>query len=229
MLLHGAGGVGQLWHHQLLAFPKAVAPDLPGHPAGEGLASVPAIAAWVDRFLEDRGRVVLGGHSLGSAVALQAALDAPRRLLGLILMGAGARLRVRQEFFEFIRRDSDEAVEELLRWWFAPGASPRIVARARAALRTVSPAVLEADLRAADGFDVMDRVREIAYPTLVICGEEDRLTPLKYSEYLRRAIPGARLVTVPQAGHMVMLEQPRAVNAAIADFLRTVESPCSST
>lgn len=225
VLLHGAGGRGQLWQHQLLAFPRAVAPDLPGHPAGDGLASIAALAAWVRRLLEERGpgRVVLGGHSLGAAVALQAAFDAPERLRGLILIGAGARLRVRPEFFELIRAGTEEAVEELLRWWFAPTAAPRVVARARRALRSVSPAVLLADFRAADGFDVMQRVREIALPALVICGEEDRLTPLKYSEYLREAIAGAHLATIPRAGHMVMLEQPRAVNAAIAGFLRTLE------
>jgi pimeloyl-ACP methyl ester carboxylesterase len=70
----------------------------------------------------------------------------------------------------------------------------------------------------------MDHVHEIALPTLILCGEEDRMTPLKYSEYLRDRIPGARLVVIPRAGHMVMLEQPRAVNEAIAEFLRPFET-----
>ena len=226
VLIHGGGGVGLLWQNQLLAFPRAVAPDLPGHPDGPGLSTVADMAGWVRRFMDDRGLVpcVLGGHSLGSAVALQAALDAPDRLRALILVGAGARLRVRQEVFDQIRADYAAAVEELLRWWFAPEAAPRVVDRARRALRAVPPTVVHDDFWAANRFDVMDRVHEVVLPTLILCGEEDRMTPLKYSEYLRDRIPGARLVVIPRAGHMVMLEQPRAVNEAIAEFLRPFET-----
>ena len=227
VLVHGGGGVGGLWQNQLLAFPRALAPDLPGHPEGPGLSTIPDMAGWVRRFIDDRGLApcVLGGHSMGSAVALQVALDSPEHLRGVILMGAGARLRVRQEFFDLIRTDYEAAVEELLRWWFAPEASPRVVERARRALRVVPPTVVHDDFWAANRFDVMDRVQEVSVPTLILCGEEDRMTPLKYSEYLREHIPGARLVVIPGAGHMVMLEQPRAVSEAIAEFLRPFETP----
>lgn len=226
VLLHGAGGLGQLWQNQLLAFPEAVAPDLPGHPTGPGLSSVSDLAGWVLQFVATTvpAPCVLGGHSLGAAVALQAALDAPARLRGLILLGAGARLRVRPEFFDLLRRGYSEAVEELLRWWFAPAAPPRIVDRARQALRAVAPAVVYDDFWAADHFDVMARVREITVPTLIICGEEDRMTPVKYARYLHEQIAGSRLVIVPGAGHMVMLERPRETNAAIEEFLGTLRS-----
>jgi len=224
VLVHGAGGLGRLWQNQLLAFPGAVAPDLPGHPAGPGLSSVPDLAGWVLQFMAMTvpAPCVLCGHSLGAAVALQAALDAPARLRGLILLGAGARLRVRPEFFELIRSSYPDAVEELLRWWFAPAAPPRIVRRARQALRAVAPAVVYDDFWAADHFDVMARLREILVPTLIICGEEDRMTPVKYARYLQEQIAGSRLVIVPGAGHMVMLERPRETNAAIAEFLGTL-------
>lgn len=227
VLLHGAGATGRVWQHQLLAFPRAVAPDLPGHPGGSALTSIAEMAAWVRRLLGERGQgpVVLGGHSLGSAVVLQTALEAPERLRGLILIGAGARLRVRREFFDLIRSDFGAAVDELLRWWFAPEASPRAVARAREALYALPPAALDADFRAADGFDLMDRVREIALPVLIVCGEADRMTPVKYAEYLRDQIAGSHLEIIPRAGHMVMLEQPRAVNEALTGFLRRFENP----
>lgn len=227
VLLHGGGGVGQLWQNQILAFPNALAPDLPGHPEGPGLSTVPDMTGWVLRWIEahDPAPCVLGGHSLGGAVVLQAALQFPQRLRGLILIGAGARLRVRPEFFELLRTDFDRAVDELLAWWFAPQAAPRVVARARAALRAVAPTVVHDDFWAADRFDVMDRVHEIALPTLIVCGEEDRMTPVKYSEYLHQRILRSQLVVIPGAGHMVMLEQPRAVNGAIAEFLRRFEPP----
>lgn len=224
VLIHGAGAVGQIWQNQLLAFPRAVAPDLPGHPAGTGLSTVPDMAAWVLDFLAQQGleRCVLGGYSVGGAVVLEAALSAPDRFRGLLLIATGARLRVRQEFFDLLAGDYDAAVEELLRWWFSPGASPRVVQRARRALRMVSPAVVHDDFWAANQFDVMDRVGGITLPTLVLCGEEDKLTPVKYSEYLHRRIAGSQLVVIPNAGHMVVLEYPRATNDAITAFLRAL-------
>lgn len=222
VLIHGAGGVGQLWQNQLLAFPRAVAPNLPGHPDGPGLSTVSDMAAWVARFLEIEriDRCVLGGYSVGGAVVLEAALTAPDRLRGLVLMSTGARLRVRQEFFDLLAGDYEQAIEELLRWWFSPQASPRVVDRARRALRTVSPAVVHDDFWAANQFDAMERVGTIRLPTLIICGEDDRLAPVKYGEDLHRQIAGSHLVVIPAAAHLVMLEQPRATNDAIAAFLR---------
>jgi len=105
VLIHGGGGAGQLWQNQLLAFPHAIAPDLPGHPEGPGLSTVADMAGWVLRLIDERGigPCVIGGHSLGGGVALQAGLDAPERLRGLILVGTGSRLHVRPEFFEQLR------------------------------------------------------------------------------------------------------------------------------
>ena len=224
VLIHGAGAVGQIWQNQLLAFPHAAAPDLPGHPGGTGLSTIPDMAAWVLAYLAQQGleRCVLGGYSVGGAVALEVALSAPDRLRGLVLIATGARLRVRPEFFDLLAGDYGAAVEELLRWWFSPGASPRVVDRARTALRMVSPAVVHDDFWAANQFDAMARVGGITLPTLVLCGEEDRLTPVKYAEYLHSQIAGSRLVVIPHAGHLVVLEQPRATNEAIATFLRSL-------
>jgi pimeloyl-ACP methyl ester carboxylesterase len=231
VLIHGAGAVGQIWQHQLLAFPRAVAPDLPGHPGGAALSTVPDLARWLLAFLDEQPQGggpgipagwVLGGYSMGGAVALEAALEAAPRFRGLILIGTGARLRVRQEFFDLLAADYEAAVEELLRWWFTPEASPRVVDRARTALRAVSPAVVHDDFWAAHRFDAMDRVGRIALPTLIICGEEDRMAPVKYSEYLHAQIAGSQLVVIPRAGHLVVLEQPHAVNGAIAAFLHTL-------
>ena len=222
VLIHGAGAVGQIWQNQLLAFPRAVAPDLPGHPSGAGLSTVSDMAAWVLEFLtrQEIERPVLGGYSVGGAVALEAALSAPQRLRGLLLIATGARLRVRQEFFDLLAGDHGRAVDELLRWWFSPATPPRVIERARSALRILSPAVVHDDFWAAHRFDALDRVAEITLPALVICGEQDRLTPPRYAEYLHEKIAGSQLVIIPNAGHMVVLEQPRATNEAIAAFLR---------
>ena len=56
----------------------------------------------------------------------------------------------------------------------------------------------------------------------MLCGEEDRLTPLHFSQYLADHIPTAELKTFPGAGHMVMLEKPLAVARALNDFLAAI-------
>jgi pimeloyl-ACP methyl ester carboxylesterase len=62
-------------------------------------------------------------------------------------------------------------------------------------------------------------LKEIRVPTLVICGDEDTITPLAEAETLQRGIAGSRLVVIPRAGHLANLEQPEAVNQALREFL----------
>ena len=75
------------------------------------------------------------------------------------------------------------------------------------------------DFVASNGFDILARLPEIDCPTVVVCGTQDHMTPPKYSEALRDAIPGATMALVPGAGHMVMIEQPAAVSAALRALL----------
>jgi pimeloyl-ACP methyl ester carboxylesterase len=62
-------------------------------------------------------------------------------------------------------------------------------------------------------------VEKIDLPTLIICGEEDELTPVKYSGFLHERIRTSRLETLPHAGHMVMLESPDAFNLKVKEFI----------
>jgi pimeloyl-ACP methyl ester carboxylesterase len=80
--------------------------------------------------------------------------------------------------------------------------------------------MLYRDLSACNIFDVMPRLSEIHLPTLIICGDEDRLTPVKYSQYLHSHIAGSTLCILPDAGHYVFREQPEAVNGAIEEWMQ---------
>ncbi len=79
--------------------------------------------------------------------------------------------------------------------------------------------MLYRDLAACNAFDIMTRIHEIQLPTLIICGTEDRLTPVKYSQYLHDKIVSSTLHIIPDAGHYVMREQPEAVNHVIEDWI----------
>jgi pimeloyl-ACP methyl ester carboxylesterase len=83
--------------------------------------------------------------------------------------------------------------------------------------------MLYRDLSACDTFDIMAQLAEITLPTLIVCGEADRLTPPKYSMYLQQHLSRSTLRILPDAGHYVMYEQPEATNQAIAEWLQTIE------
>jgi len=227
LFLHGAGGDATLWEHQENRFREERAVlrlDLPGHgsSAGEGEKEMYTYGEWVrDTCREVVGEkpCVLVGHSMGGAIAMALAVERRLPLAGLVLVGTGAKLGVTPVVFRLLREDFEGFVRTIDGAALGPDAPAEARQRVTASLRRCSPETIHGDFAACDRFDIRDRLKEILVPTLVICGEEDRLTPLRSSEYLHREIAGAHLVTVPGAGHMVMLEAPDAVNEAMARFL----------
>jgi pimeloyl-ACP methyl ester carboxylesterase len=224
VLLHGAGGSSDDWPPELRSLPgrRVLAVDLPGHGAALGPAprSIGSLAAAVEALLDASGvaQAAVAGHSMGGAVALSLALSRPERVAALVLVATGARLRVAPELLAAAASPDGLAVAagRLADRSFGPAASAEARdARARA-MAALPAGVLHGDLAACDAFDVMDRLVELGVPTVVVCGTEDRLTPPRYASFLAERIAGARLVLVPGAGHLVMLEEPRAVAAAIA-------------
>ena len=65
----------------------------------------------------------------------------------------------------------------------------------------------------------MKEVEKIVLPTLILCGEDDQLTPVKYSQFLQSRIKGSKLEVLPNAGHMVMMESPQVFNEKIREFI----------
>jgi pimeloyl-ACP methyl ester carboxylesterase len=226
LFLLGSGGTYRNWLPQVRHFApvsRVVALDLPGHGAseGNGAESIAAYRDWVEAFMDAAGieQAFLVGHSMGGAIALAFALKAPARLKGLGLVGTGARLRVHPSILEGLRGNPEQAAGLLSQWFYAPSSGADLPAQGKKELLKGSLAVLEKDLRACDAFDVMKEVDRIRMPAVVVCGAEDRLTPVKYAQYLHDRIPGALLAVIPGAGHMVMLEKPDEVNRALAACL----------
>jgi pimeloyl-ACP methyl ester carboxylesterase len=226
VLIHGAGGSHLHWPAELRRLPGATvyALDLPGHGRSEG-PSCDTIEAYVSTlmgFLDATGtrRAVLMGHSMGGAIAQMTALLHPERVVGLVLVGTGARLRVAPAILEGVLGDFETAIDLITRFAWAPDAPAELTRLGHATLAATPPQVLHGDFVACDTFDVMERLGEIGAPTLVIAGTADHLTPQKHGAYLARHIPDARLVTIEGGGHMMALEQPGAVAAAVAQFIQ---------
>lgn len=225
-LVHGAGGWAGGWIRQLEALAdtaRVVAMDLPGHgrSGGTPAATIAEHVAFVRAFVRALGleTVVLGGHSMGGAVALAYALADPSDLAGLVLIGTGARLRVLPQIFDMLERDYRGALRFITDRALSPK-TPRALAETMASQAAERPhAAMVADFRACDGFDVMTRLAELSVPTLVLCGADDQMAPPKYAEFLRENIRGAELAVIADAGHWVHVEQADDANAKISEFL----------
>jgi pimeloyl-ACP methyl ester carboxylesterase len=75
------------------------------------------------------------------------------------------------------------------------------------------------DLMVIDQFDVQDRISTLKPPLLLIRGLDDPSAPEAYEQEIHQAVPGSQYITLRQAGHFPMAEQPAVVNQAIAAFL----------
>lgn len=230
IFIHGAGGTHLHWPAQVRRMPgqRILALDLPGHGKSDGVGSqsVADYARAMVEFLDAAGlnRAVFVGHSMGSAIALTLALDFPKRVLGIGLVGSGARLRVSPQILESTASEAmfPVAVKLINDAEFGPSVNPRLKELAAQRMAEIRPSVLHGDFLACNEFDVMQHLSQIAVPALILCGMEDILTPVKYSEYLHDHIPTSRLVTIPGAGHMVMLEEPAAVANALEEFADSI-------
>ena len=225
VFIHGAGGTHQNWLLQVGDLPQTstFAPDLPGHGHSEGAGrdAIPAYADWLVAFLDVAGqdRAVLVGHSMGGAIALDVALRYPDRVAGLGLVATGARLRTAPGLLEMIQQDAEGAIRLISDWAFGPEIPEWMKQLGQRQMAATSPDILYGDFLACDAFNLMGQLGEITTPTSVICGTHDRLTPPKYSVYLRDEILEAELHLVEEAGHMVMVEKPVPVLKALSDLL----------
>lgn len=220
VFIHGAGCTGDVFEAQMRAFSDAHAPNLPGHSCAGAPQSIADFADAVAQYVGERGlsEVVLAGHSMGAAIAIETALRKPAWLAGAVLIGGGARLRVAPAFLEGLERDFETTARTIAGYFFADG-SPERVEAAVALMRRVGREQTLRDFRACDAFDALERLSEISVPVLALSGEVDKLAPAKHALALADRVPGARARIVPNAGHFVMAERPAETNEAVAAFL----------
>lgn len=229
LLLHGAGGTHLHWPPEVrrLNGQRIFALDLPGHGKSDGIGfqSVVDYAQSIAAFIRalKLPPVILVGHSMGGAIALMLALRFPKRVRGLALVGSGARLRVSPAILESASNPATfpTAVQTVINLAFGPQAEARLKELAAERMLATRSSVLHGDFLACDAFDVMEKVNRIKAPTLVLCGSEDKMTPVRYSEFFHETIEESQLHIIPGAGHMVMLEEPQAVAQILLDFLNT--------
>jgi pimeloyl-ACP methyl ester carboxylesterase len=225
VFIHGAGATGAVWHYQKQHFSDGDFVDLPGRKSGQPLSSIDEYRDWLRAHVEDKrlDKPVLIGQSMGGGIALSYALAFPDGLAGIVLIGSGARLRVNPSFLKTISDNVDNPPS-----WFRgaaqflfSGVDPAVCDTVLDELSTIPIRVHLNDFLCCDRFDVMERVGEIKIPVLILCGDADIMTPVKYSHFLADRIAGSQLVVIPGAGHMPFLEKPDDVNGEIDAFMRS--------
>jgi pimeloyl-ACP methyl ester carboxylesterase len=225
VFIHGSGGTGKVWAYQLQRFPDALAVTLPGHPEGSACESIEAATAWLRAELGGRQDLVLVGHSLGGAIALQYALDHPEELAGVVLVGSGARLRVHPATLGALEQmiDSPDAFPQMMEdtWKKVPG---ELAGKLMQQAIVLGPLPFLQDLRICDRFDIIERLSEIQLPILAIVGSEDVMTPPKYSEFLRDQMPDVAVEVVEGGTHYVFAEFADRVNDGIEGFIGRLSS-----
>jgi pimeloyl-ACP methyl ester carboxylesterase len=235
LLLHAFPLHSGMWTRQLAALEKrhrVIAPDY----RGLGKSAPSPQASTMDVLAEDVRallqhlrieRVAVVGLSMGGYLSFELYRQAPGLFRGLALCdtragadsaeGAAGREKFAQTAIERgLGWVSDEMIPKLLR----PQPDPAAVKEVRDLIQHGTPAGVAAAQRGmARRPDSTPTLAAIACPTLVVVGEQDGLTAPAESEKMAAAVKGAKLVRIPNAGHLSNIENPASFNEALAAFV----------
>jgi len=182
------------------------------------------------------GPVHVAGHSMGGLIAQELALARPKQVRSLTLLSTCAELDARgkaiiESWGDLPRQvDPTTATRLILPWMYTnsyyakPGAIDQIIKQILANPFPPSVVGIHGQSRAISACDTSDRLSDIHCPTLVVVGREDILLPVEFANQLVRGIEGAELVVLEKTGHGLLIESPRAVKAAMLDFLKRIET-----
>ncbi len=243
VLLHALAVPSDMWHaprmalaaegHQVIAFDQRGYGDVP---LGDAAPSLGVVADDLASALDAAGHdvAVLAGCSMGGYLAMEFARRHPGRLAGLALLStravadapavAAERLRFAEAIGDLTGggRFIDEAVSALLAPEFARR-NPDVLKRLRAAMASVPPAAIAWSQRAiAARSGALDVLAEAVVPAVVLYGTADSLTSAQDALLMADALPLGRLVPVDDAGHLLPLEAPDLVTAALRDLVSEI-------
>jgi pimeloyl-ACP methyl ester carboxylesterase len=221
VLLPGLAADAAMWRHQVAALARWQPQVSDVHMRHASIQEM--AAALLARY---PGPLVLCGASMGGIVAMEVVRQAPDRVQGLALLGTNAQPEsdemraLRQKAIVLFAQGQ---VEEVIR----PNAGlafhaddPALHAEyVNLVLRAGAEQLIRQNRAIIERPDARLHLPRVRCPTLVVCGEDDQLTPLPLSREIAGLVPAAELVVLPHCGHMLTMEQPEAVNAVLREWL----------
>ena len=212
-----------------MAGQRIYAPDLPGHGKSDGIGrqSIADYAKCVLDFMDDIKvrKAIFVGHSMGGAIALEIALHHPSRALGVVIINAGACMRIPADLLENTANLATLplAIKAMGELGFGSQVDPKLKETALQRMSETRSSVLHSDFLACNSFDATAGLGRIKMPTLIVSAAEDRLLAPHYSQSLHQKIKNSMLQTVEGAGHMVILENPLLMVNILQFFLNRIE------
>jgi pimeloyl-ACP methyl ester carboxylesterase len=232
--LHGFGIDGRLWrgvHERLRAFHRVIVPDLPGHGRSTAYQGAVRYASEVVCLLDSLGvaRAHWVGHSIGGAIAVDAALTEPSRVASLVLVGSvllrGSAPPNPEQIALATLASSGDLVGARRAWFerepFAPARRrPDLCEALRAMIDGYTGAHWLGTLRGVwQEPDHASHLAAVRAPTLVAVGEDDTAAARDAAVAYAEGIHGAELVRLAGASHMLPMEDPVKTAALIAAFV----------
>lgn len=233
VLSNSLGSTTEIWDRQVPALAKryrVVRYDHRGHgesPVPRGPYTIAGLGEDVLRLLDSLGvdRASFCGLSLGGMVGIWMAAHAPDRVERLVLLCTAALLP-REPWLErarLVRAEGTAAVADtVVGRWFTPGFAARereLVSRMRAMIAATPAEGYASCCEAIAAMDLRDDLANIRAPTLVLGASDDPAIPLEHSAAIAEAIPRARLVVIPNAAHLPIVEQHAHVTRHILEHL----------
>jgi pimeloyl-ACP methyl ester carboxylesterase len=232
VFLHGAGFDHSTWalHSRWFAHNgySVLAPDLPGHgrSAGKPLPTITDMANWTAALLDatDSRLAIMIGHSMGSLIALDLAARLENNTPSLYLIGTAATMTVGPDLLKAAEANDPAAIDMVSIWGLGHKAelggslAPGLWMHqgAQRVLQRCAPGVLYNDLNACNTYqNALIAAAQIRGPVTYILGERDLMTPAKAGKALADVTANARTIVLRGAGHMMMVEQPDELLAAL--------------
>lgn len=236
LFLHGSGMDHRAWALQTRWFAYngygVLAPAFPGHSLSKGQAptSIEDSGAWLIDFLAVAGvnSAHVVGHSQGFLSGLELAVQKPAALKSLTGIGTAAAIPVNPMLIETAHKSAAKAADMMLQWGFGPkthlgassipGMQPIAVGR-----KIMSDNPLAVDLQCcADYQGGESALMQVKVPTAMILAGQDKMTPLKAGKAVAQTL-NAQLTVLLDYGHMLPIEAPKQVLAALREFIASVK------
>lgn len=237
LFLHGSGLDHRSWALQTRWFAyngfSVLAPDFPGHSlsAGEAIGSIEQSGSWLRDLLNAAAvpQVHIVAHSQGFLSALELAKLAPDMVKSITGIGTSTAIPVNPMLIDTAKKSAFQAADMMLQWGFGqkihmgvsptPGMQPIAVGR-----QIMGNNPLAIDLQSCADYQAGDAAAaKVSAPVCMILAGQDKMTPAKAGKAAAQLL-NAKLVILPEYGHMLPIEAPKQVLLALRDFILSVDS-----